>query len=98
LNIIKAYAKKMPMSSSSNGTYSPCKSMVEGEVMVSRAIGCMCNLPIIKEKKNLFEENRKCEAGNIFSHCFGIIFTAYHQLKNFTSYPTYYIFPFHFFQ
>ena len=35
------------MSSSSNGTSSPCKSKMEGEVVSSIPIGCVFNLPII---------------------------------------------------
>ncbi len=38
------------MSSSSNHTSSPCKSKVEGKVLGSRLIGCVCNLP---KKQNL---------------------------------------------
>ena len=41
-----------PMSSSSNGTFSFCKSeVVEGEDMSFRTIGCVCNLAI---KKDIF--------------------------------------------
>ena len=41
----------LPMSFCSNGTYFPCKNMVEGEVMGSKLITRMCNLPITKKKK-----------------------------------------------
>ena len=36
----------MPMSSSSTGTSSTYKFYGEGEVVGSKPIGCMCNLPI----------------------------------------------------
>lgn len=40
-----------PMSSSSNGTFSFCKSkVVEGEDLSFRIIGCVCNLAIKKRK------------------------------------------------
>ena len=34
----------LPMSSSSNGTSSPCQSKVDGEIVTSRPIGCVCKL------------------------------------------------------
>ena len=35
----------VPMSSSSTGSFSPYKCLVEGEVVGSRSTGCVCNLP-----------------------------------------------------
>lgn len=45
---------RWPLRSNTNGTSSPCKSRVEGEVMGSQPIGCMCDSPIKREnrKKN----------------------------------------------
>jgi hypothetical protein len=40
----------VPISFISNGTSSIC-SKVEGEVVGSSPIGCVCNLPIKKKKK-----------------------------------------------
>lgn len=39
-----------PRSSCSNGISSPCKNNVEGEVVGSRFIKCICNLTITIEK------------------------------------------------
>ena len=39
----------MPTSSRSKGTFSPCKSTVEDEVVGSRPIGCNCDFFFLKK-------------------------------------------------
>jgi len=46
INLSKSTTLGLPMSSSSNGTSSPYKCKVEGEVMGLSPTGCIHNLPI----------------------------------------------------
>ncbi len=68
------------MSSNSNGTSSPCKSKIEDDVVGSKPIGCMCNLPKKKNQakrvkfsklKNKF--NNKAIVPSIITFCFNHI-------------------------
>ena len=55
--IVVEHDNDLPMSSSSNDTFSSCKSKVEDETMVSKLISTMGNLPIgrrEKKKKKLY--------------------------------------------
>ena len=54
--IVVEHDNDLPMNSSSNDTFSCCKSKVEDETAVSKLISTMCNLPIggRKKKKKLY--------------------------------------------
>ena len=49
------------MGISSNGTSHPCKSKVESEVLSSKPIGCMWNLPIKKKQKKGLLSQEVCD-------------------------------------
>ena len=53
-----ASERMYPMSSSSNGTFSLCKSKVEGEVVGLRSTGAWITYQLKKKKKTLKEHKK----------------------------------------